>query len=299
MKPISNLFTVLRRRVFWLKQWDEERVIERESDGLSWQQAKELLCSLAFKSFEKRQYFIKEAYLKFYIANYLVTSPELEMSQTNVRKVLKSLEIKHGLLVEQAKKVYSFSHLVFQEYLTAKKIVSEHDLPIFPTRLNHLVSHIADARWREVFLLVAQMSPQAGQLLEIMSEQIKAQITQFPDLRAFLDWVNGKAESVMINDFEQQVQFKPVTIRAFYFSLGLSQILGCTGNNLKLSLSLDPNFSQKLSHNFHLKLDLSLFHLASLVNSLEAIQRPILTFHNVINRAIALFTEQNLYWFYT
>jgi hypothetical protein len=131
------------------------------------------------------------------------------------------------------------------------------------------------------------MSPQADQLLEIMSEQINSQISQFPDLKAFLNWVNCKAESVMINNFEQQTQFKPVTIRAFYFGLGLSQILSCTGSNFNLVLSFEQNFSRKLHRDFNLKLDLSLFHISNLGDSLEAIQRPALTFHNVINRAIA------------
>lgn len=270
-----------------LKQWDEERVIERESDGLSLQQAKELLSSIAVRSFEKRQYFIKKADLKFYIVNYLITLSDMEVSQINVRKILKSLEVQHGLLVEQAKNVYSFSHLAFQEYLTAKKFVCEHNWSNLKTKLDHLLNYMTDERWREIFLLVVEMSPQPEQLLKMMSKQINYQITQVSDLKAFLDWVNFKAESVIINNFEQQAQFKPVTIRAFYFSLGLSQILSCTGSNLNLPLSLDPNFSCKLRHNCDLKLDLSLFYVCSLKNSLEAMQCPTLTFHNVINRAIA------------
>lgn len=270
-----------------LKQWDAERVIEREGDGLSLQQEKELLCYVALKIFEKKQYFVKEVDLKFYIANYLNNLAETEISKVNVGKVLKSIEARHGLLVEQAKKVYSFSHLAFQEYLTARKFVCEYNLQVSISMFNHLVSHMSDEKWREIFLLVAEMSPQADQLLEIMSEQINSQITQFPDLKLFLDWVNCKAESVIINNFEQQAQFKPVTIRAFYFSLGLSQILGCTGSDFNLVLSFDQNFSRKLHRDLNLKLDLSLFHISNLGDNLEAIQRPALTFHNVVNRAIA------------
>ncbi|MGL5792896.1 MAG: NACHT domain-containing protein, partial [Waterburya sp.] len=270
-----------------LKQWDAERVIEREGDGLSLQQEKELLCYIALRIFEKKQYFVKEVDLKFYIANYLNNLAETEISKVNVGKVLKSIEAKHGLLVEQAKKVYSFSHLAFQEYLTAKKFVCEYDLQVSIGMLSHLVSHMSDEKWREIFLLVAEMSPQADQLLEIMSEQINSQIAQFPELKVFLDWVNCKTESVIINNFEQQSQFKPVTIRAFYFSLGLSQVLGCTGSDFNLVLSFDQNFSRKLHRDLNLKLDLSLFHISNLGDSLEAIQRPALTFHNVVNRAIA------------
>jgi predicted NACHT family NTPase len=270
-----------------LKQWDAERVIEREKYGLSLQQEKELLCYIAHKVFEKKQYFVKEVDLKFYITDYLTSLSDTEISQINVSKVLKLLEAKHGLLVEQAKKVYSFSHLAFQEYLTARRFVYEYDLQVSNHTLNHLVSHLSDEKWREIFLLVAEMSPQAEQMLEIMREQIDSQIAQFPDIKVFLDWVNCKTESVIINNYNQEAQFEPVTVRAFYFSLGLSQILGSTGSNFNLVLSFDPNFSRKLNRDFNLKLDLSLFHISSLGDNLESINLPALTFHNVLNRAIA------------
>ena len=38
--------------------------------------------------------------------------------------VLKALEAQHGLLVERARGIYSFSHLTFQEYFTAREVVN-------------------------------------------------------------------------------------------------------------------------------------------------------------------------------
>jgi predicted NACHT family NTPase len=270
-----------------LKQWDAERIIERDKDDLSLQQAKELLCAIALRIFENKQYFVKEVDLKFYITNYLTSIVGTKISTINASKVLKSIEAKHGLLVEQAKKVYSFSHLAFQEYLTAKRFVCEDNLQVSNTMLHHLVSHISEERWHEIFLLVAEMLPQADQLLQVMREQINSQIAQFPDIKVLLDWVNCKAESVIANSYYQPVQFESVTIRAFYFSLGLSQILGCTGNDFSLVLSFDQNFSRKINQDLNLKLDLSLFHVSKLAHNLESIQSPALTFRHVINRAIA------------
>ncbi|MFM6438128.1 MAG: NACHT domain-containing protein, partial [Microcystis panniformis] len=64
-------------------------------------------------------------------------------------KVLKTIEIEQGILVERARDVYSFSHLTLQEYLTAQYIY-DNDL-IEETVKNY----VTETRWREVFLLVA------------------------------------------------------------------------------------------------------------------------------------------------
>jgi predicted NACHT family NTPase len=71
--------------------------------------------------------------------------------------VLKSIEAQHGLLVERARGIYSFSHLTFQEYFTARYFVESSD----PQALENLSSHITEKRWREVFLLTTEMLPNA------------------------------------------------------------------------------------------------------------------------------------------
>ncbi len=276
-----------------LRQWDAERSIERETDdSLSLQQEKELLCAMALRTFEHKQYFFKEAELKFYIANYAIELYSAGIPKINAKKILKSLEAKYGLIVEQAKKVYSFSHLAFQEYLTARKFVFEYDLTVSTAMLHHLVKYMTEQRWREIFLLVAEMSPQADKLLHIMSQQINDQLAQANDLKVLLDWVNCKAQSgVEANSYSQSTQFQPATIRAFYFSLGLSKILGCIGSSFDLALRLEPNFGSQISSHLDLVLDLSLFHISNLAQNLESIQCPALTFQRTLKRAIAHATQ--------
>ena len=264
-----------------LKQWDVERSIERETgDGLSLEHEKELLCAMALRTFEHKQYYFKEAELKFYIADYIISSNDL--SKVNAKKVIKSLEAKHGLIVEQAKKIYSFSHLTFQEYLTARKFVGEHNLTVSTAMLQHLVKHIAEERWREIFLLVAEMSPQANDLFSIMSQQMSSQLVDSPKIKIFLDWVNRKADSIV-----EITQIEPIIARAFYFSLGISQISGGFGNNFDLALKLNPKFGITIGSNSNLALDLSLFHVCNLKSNLKSIQHPGLTFERILNRAIA------------
>jgi predicted NACHT family NTPase len=50
-------------------------------------------------------------------------APELDAAQ-----ILTEIEVEQGILVERSRDTYSFSHLTFQEYLTAKCIVDNQKL---------------------------------------------------------------------------------------------------------------------------------------------------------------------------
>ncbi|MBO1350960.1 MAG: hypothetical protein EBE86_027955 [Hormoscilla sp. GUM202] len=58
-----------------------------------------------------------------YIRNLPDDSNDEETLQLDSEAVLKSIEAQHGLLVERAKIIYSFSHLKFHEYFTAREII--------------------------------------------------------------------------------------------------------------------------------------------------------------------------------
>ena len=80
------------------------------------------LAHLAYNSFINDEYFIPQRVLEANIREYLVDIPETEESSLDIdsTKVLKAIEENHGLLIERARQVYSFSHLTIQEYFTAK-----------------------------------------------------------------------------------------------------------------------------------------------------------------------------------
>jgi predicted NACHT family NTPase len=293
-----------------LKQWDAERSIEREEgDGLSQQQEKELLCAIALNTFENKRYFFKETELEFYINNYVKNLSSSVVQKVNAKKIIKSIEARHGLLVEQAKKVYSFSDLAFQEYLTARKFVFEYDLEVSMSMLNHLVSHMTEDRWHEIFLLVAEMSFQANELFKLMNYQVQSQIASSPNIKAFLSWVSCKAESTTTQrsknydenlssneeayaqklydaNFEQD-RLQSTIMRAFYFCIGFSQISGRIGSDFNLALNLNPNFSSTIHSDLDMALDLSLSHVLNLIRNLESIRCPASTLQRTLKRAIA------------
>jgi len=196
-----------------LRRWDEARNIEREEiyKNLSLQHKKDLLSQIALTTFERGDYFFKQKQLEQYISDYIRNRPDAqnnpEALQLNSEAVLKSIEAQHGLLVERAKNIYSFSHLTFQEYFTARRIVSNSD----PQALQKLACHLTESRWREVFLLTVEMLPSADNLLRLMKLKIEQLLDSDQDLQNFVSWVNIKSSTAYISFC------KEVAIRAFYF----------------------------------------------------------------------------------
>ncbi|HEY9299807.1 MAG TPA: hypothetical protein VIQ31_26290, partial [Phormidium sp.] len=193
-----------------LNRWDESRGVKRDEAyrNLSLEDKKELLSRVAFIMFEQGDYFFEQDKIQQHITDYLRTLPDVKAEPKALRRdsmaVLKSLEAQHGLLIERAREIYSFSHLTFQEYFTAKAIVDSSE----KRALKNLVSHIIENRWREVFLLTGSMKLNADELLLLMKQYIDTRITS-EQLQQFLGWVYQKSLSV-------QSSLKPAAIRAFY-----------------------------------------------------------------------------------
>jgi predicted NACHT family NTPase len=126
--------------------------------------------------------------------------------------VLKAIEAQHGLLIERARGIFSFSYLAFQEYLTARKIVATHNLRALEQALGGLVEHITDPHWHEVFLLTAAMLRSADSLVQLMKQEIDALVAQDPHLQDFLQWASQKSQAI-------PQETKLATTRAFYLAL--------------------------------------------------------------------------------
>lgn len=201
----------------FLKKWDAKRGIQRDQvyRKLSPQRKEDLLSQLALTTFKDGKYFFKQREAEQYIAAYIRDLPnantEPESLQLDSEAVLRSIESQHGLLVERAKGIYSFSHLTFHEYFVAREIV----LRIRPLKdaLQELVEHINDKRWREVFLLATEMSqPNPSILLKMMKQKVDELLAEKENLQDFLRYVNEISTS-------RQLPVKPEAVRAFYFDI--------------------------------------------------------------------------------
>jgi len=158
-----------------LKKWDVRRNIERDQiyKKLSLKRKEDLLSQIALDTFEQGNYFFKQKEAERYIIQYIRNLPDSrnteEALQLDSEAVLKSIEAQHGLFVERARGIYSFSHLTFHEYFTARKIVTSANSEVL---LKNLSTHITEKRWREVFLLAVGMLESADDLLRAMKHEI-------------------------------------------------------------------------------------------------------------------------------
>lgn len=214
-----------------LEKWDDSRDIERDIvyKNLSTKRKKNLLSEIAKITFEPGNYFFKKKQIEGYIAEFIDNIRDIQIDSNSLEvkseKVLKSIEAQHGLLIQQASRIYSFSHFTFQEYFTARKIVTCFaPQQTLDESLQSLVSHITEKRWREIFLLAVGMSPSADRLLLLMKEQIDRLIADDQKLQNFLKWVNQKSLLLEVCD-------KPAAIRAFYLDIDIyidiGRTLGC------------------------------------------------------------------------
>ena len=231
-----------------LRKWDDKRGIKREQiyGQLSVKRKEDLLSQIAFETFKQKHYFFKRGIVENHIADYIINLPDAptdtEKLHLDSGAVLKSIEAQHGLLVERAKGIYSFSHLTFQEYFTAQQIVSEQALP-------ELVEHITEKSWREVFLLTAGMLQKADYLLQLMKEQVDKLLSKDEKLQEFLTWADRKSE------FVERTGYKLAVVRFFYILLSLDL---CLYLSLDLCLCLCVYLREDLSLDFSRYLSLYL-----------------------------------------
>lgn len=229
-----------------LKKWDGTRSIEREQvyRELSLKRKEDLLSQLAFTTFESGNYFFKqkdaERLIETYIQNLPGAQTDPEALRIDSEAVLKSIEAQHGLLVERARGIYSFSHLTFHEYFTARELETRDDLH------QTLMSHLTEKQWREVFLLTIGMVKSADSLLLLMKSKIDEMVSRDEKLQQFLAWVQQKSSL-------GTKSYKPAAIRALYLA-DANTFLG----RIDLDFAIDVNFPHARIQDRDIALDIDL-----------------------------------------
>jgi predicted NACHT family NTPase len=191
----------------FLRDWDAKRHIDRGNHEapLTVQHKEQLLSQIAFSTFEQGHYFFKRSQLERFIQDYLRNVLREQHLETEF--VLKSLEAQHGLLVERARGVYSFSHLSLQEYFAACAIAQPLDPSHLEMTLRRLAEQVLEPRWEEVVLMTLELLPHPESLLQFMKQHIEQVGTE----RHLIEFAPAIAAQSTIQLQE--------AIRAFYCSL--------------------------------------------------------------------------------
>ena len=201
-----------------LEEWAGEKSIPQEDlyKGLDTKRKEMILSEIAHDAFQEDRLFLPRREIAKKIENLLAEMLPDEKFINGV-DVLKSIEVQHGVLVERADSIYSFSHLTLQEYLTAQYIDDHRQIQKLVTE------HLTNKRWKEVFLLVAGlMRGGANDLLLLMEKEAQKYINT-PNLQTLLNWAE-QATTGSAGDF------KPVGKRAVAIALAnaLARVLDYT-----------------------------------------------------------------------
>ena len=246
----------------FLEEWIAEKRVRKDSSvgqylDISFQ--KRMLSEIAAKNYNTNSFFFSEAELVDQIKEFgegsANTPPGFDAS-----RILKTILVDQGLFVERLSGFYSFSHLTFQEYLTANYIVGN-------TRsIQGLVSaHLHDEQWREVFLLTAGLMREADDLLVAMTDEASKSINT-DRLRALFRW--AKYITTTSDDSHGAIAKRAFAVRQ-YFSLWIlegfyrefkNHISQCSDFNSNssffrdLTLYLGSIKNSRLSDDFYLDL---------------------------------------------
>ncbi len=275
-----------------LKKWDALRNIERTPVyKLSVQEKENILSQIALMTFERGEYFFRQQEIEQQIADYIRNLPGVSKDEKALQlessAVLKSIAAQHGLLVERARGIYSFSHLTFHEYFTAREIVANSAPQALETALKQLCGRITDKRWREVFLLTCGMLRSADYLLLLMKRHIDEILAGDEQFLAFLCSLSPKSRAV-------PAPYKPVTVRAFYLDLELARTLDLVGGTLAYELD-HALVGGTLTHD--LAMALAVVYDSGL--TLYPDRRATEIFPTTVEQAIAGMTESRLHLFPT
>ena len=201
----------------FLKKWTAEKHVRRDppmSPYLAIPTVKQLLSEIAAENFKADRLVFSEDELINQIQEFYQRRTDIS-SGFDASGILDALLVDPGLFVERANGIYTFFHLTFQEYLTAKHFVKTQSIQ------NLVSNHLHDDQYREIFLFAAGLMGQADNLLLAMEAEAVEYIDTY-ELEVLLQWSEKITDGT--NDQYNRIAKQLFAIRQFFSLWMLNQI---------------------------------------------------------------------------
>lgn len=173
-----------------------------------------MLTQIAAETFQEGIYLFELHWIAQKVVDYLQTLPPLDSDYgIDGESIVKEIVAQYGIFVERAKDLYSFSHLTFQEYYTAMYIV-EH---IYEGALESLIhNYFMEDKWREVFLLAAEMLENAEIFFEIFLSVLEEFASKHERIVTLLKHIDQMRESdIPVRNLLKRLKDMPLNSYAF------------------------------------------------------------------------------------
>lgn len=234
-----------------LEKWNSERnipgkeIYSESYRNLNAKERENLLIDIAYRKINnsRNSVLFEEDEIAQQISEYLGLDDLLEGTS-----VLKEIEAQHGLLVERADGLWSFSHLTFQEYFVFRKLLR--------ISQKELYGKLTNQRWKNIIRQLVVSQQPADELLVKILNAIQKSITYHSSVEEILEWVYHKSASTHLTD-------KFEAARAFYYHLYLDLAPDGTHARARIRsaahhLDIDPTF--EITHNSNYKKEVNSLH---------------------------------------
>ncbi|NMG06044.1 NACHT domain-containing protein [Brasilonema sp. UFV-L1] len=169
-----------------LRRWDASRRIARQPNfNLSRQRKINMFSDIAYHGLSQKPK--KILWYQWELEKEISQFMQNINSEIDSQEILRVIEANNGLLLQQAKGIYSFSHLTFQEYFATEYIVENRKPDFLKTFVEeNLIEH----QWREVFILTTERLGNADEFLKLMFRCTNDIVKHRQVLQDMLSWLD-------------------------------------------------------------------------------------------------------------
>lgn len=203
-----------------LSEWDTSQHRHRDSSyaKLSNKAKVVLLSEIATHFFRNGKVLFHRYEVEAVVEKFFIERLKKDPLEVNATEILAAIELQHGLLIRRAVNYYSFSHLTFQEYLTASNLKDTKRYPI-------LYDCIVEERWQYVIEMVAELlsADQVHDFILNLKQRLDELLVQQSKLTEFLHWLDQFVEDAIASYDQNSVQqrYRKTLLRAHYFVASL------------------------------------------------------------------------------